>query len=147
MEQHFVTYYSPGTFVAETSIRKIDSWDVDEAMRVARSIGERYNATPYGFRFSTRSRGDEDLDSKVTKESPMYYLGGKVETLAEVKRRATEKDRILVSNMEGNGYKRIITNDNSWRWTQPLNDDDIVLDYEVGKADPAVGQDAGTIAG
>jgi hypothetical protein len=147
MEQHFVTYYSPGTFVAETSIRKIDSWNVDEAMRVARSIGERYSATPYGFKFSTRSRGEDDLDSRVTKESPMYYLGGKVETLADVKARATEKDRILVSNMEGNGYRRIITNDNSWRWTQPLNDDDIVLDYEVGKASPAVEQDGGTVSG
>ena len=42
---------------------------------------------------------------------------------------ATEKDRILVSNMEGNGYDRIITNDNSWRWTQPLGKDDVVLPW------------------
>jgi hypothetical protein len=131
MERHFVTFYSPGTFVAETSERPIESWDVNLAMDMARSVKERHGAVPYGFRFSTRTRGDDDLDSSVSRRSPMYFLGGKVETLKQVKARATEKDSILVSNMEGNGFKRIITNDNSWRWTQPLNDDDIVLDFEM----------------
>jgi hypothetical protein len=69
------------------------------------------------------------VDSKQTAQSPMYWLGGTVETLAEVKARATEKDRILVANMEGNGYDRIITNDNSWRWVQPLNESDVVLQW------------------
>ncbi len=59
----------------------------------------------------------------------MYFLGGKVETLAEVKARATDADRILVSNMEINGYDQIITNDNSWRWTQPLGKTDVVLQW------------------
>jgi hypothetical protein len=59
----------------------------------------------------------------------MYYLGGKVKTLKQVKDRATEDDRILISNMECNGYKRIITNTNSWKWIAPLEDNDIVLDF------------------
>ena len=130
MEKHFVTFYSPGTFVAEQRTKPIDAWDVEAAKDMARGIRERYNAAPYGFRFSTRSRGPEDLDSTVTKESGLYWLGGTVETLAEVKARATDADRILVSNMEGNGYDRIITNTNSWRWTQPLGNDDVVLDWE-----------------
>jgi hypothetical protein len=96
---------------------------------MANEVKERYNATPYGFQFTTRSRGLEDLDSKVTATSPMYYLGGKVETLADVKARATDKDRILIDNMEGNKWDRIITNDNSWRWTQPLRPTDVVLDW------------------
>jgi hypothetical protein len=129
VEKHFVTFYSPGTFVAETSEYPIDGWDVETAKTIARSVKERYNATPYGFRFSTRSRGPADLDSKVSAESPLYYLGGTVETLDEVKARATEKDRVLLANMEGNGYDRIITNNNSWRWTQPLKDDDVVLEW------------------
>lgn len=129
IEAHFVTFYSPGTFVAEDTTKPIDAWDVDKAVAMAREINERYGATPYGFRFTTRTREDHELDSKVTARSPMYYLGGKVETLAEVKARATDKDRILVSNMEANDHKRIITNDNSWRWVQPLNDDDVVLDF------------------
>ena len=104
MEKHFVTFYSPGTFVAEESTKPIDSWDVKAAMKMARKVKERYNALPYGFRFTTRSRKADELDSKVTATSCLYWLGGKIETLAEVKARATEKDRILVSNMEGNRY-------------------------------------------
>lgn len=129
MEKHFVTFFSPGTFVAETSEKPIKSWDVEAAKQMARDIKERHNATPYGFQFTTRSRGKNDLDSKVSKKSPIYYLGGTVETLAQVKARATERDRILIANMEGNRYDRIITNDNSWRWTQPLGPTDVVLDW------------------
>ena len=132
MKRHFVTFYSPDSFVAEDSTHPIESWDVDNAVEIARSVLERYKATPYGFRFTTRSRTAKDLDSKVSAKSPMYYLGGKVETLEQVKARATAEDRILVSNMEGNHYDRIITNRNSWTWTQPLHADDIVLDVAIG---------------
>ena len=129
MQQHFVTFYSPGTFVSETTTKPIESWDVDAAKIMAYSTLERHGATPYGFRFTTRSRTDADLDSVVTATSPMYYLGGTVKTLDEVKSRATKDDRILISNMEGNGYKMVITNYNSWKVTLPLNDEDIVLDF------------------
>lgn len=130
IEAHFVTFLSPGTFLAEQTTKPIPSWDVNEAMSMARAIKERYNATPYGFRFTTRARGVEDLDSHETAKSPLYYLGGKVETLEQVKARATPKDRILISNMECNQWNKIITNDNSWSWSQPLSDDDVVLDWE-----------------
>jgi hypothetical protein len=132
MEQHFVTFLSPATFVAEATTKPIDSWDVEKAQEMAHEITERYSATPYGFRFSTRSRTDVDLDSKETATSGTYFLGGKIETLDEVKarRRPDGKDDILISNMEGNGYARIVTNDNSWRWTQPLADGDVVLDWK-----------------
>jgi hypothetical protein len=129
MERHFVTFYSPGTFLAEQSSQPIDAWDTAVAMRLADAITERHRATPYGFRFTTRTRGDDDLDSAVTATSPMYYLGGTVETLADVEARNDPKESILRSNMRGNGYDRVIVNTNSWKWTQPLNPDDIVLDY------------------
>jgi hypothetical protein len=129
VEKHFVTFYSPGTFVAETTEKPIDSWDVEQAKKMAREIKERYGAVPYGFRFSTRGRDDDDLDSHEIAQSPLYYLGGKVETLEEVKARATSKDKILISNMECNHYQRIITNANSWKWTQPLRPTDVVLDW------------------
>lgn len=67
MKKHFVTFFSPGTFVSETSEKPIDSWDVDTAVEMSTQILERHGARPYGFRFSTRERGQEDLDSKVTK--------------------------------------------------------------------------------
>ena len=129
MQKHFVTFYSPGTFVAETSVREIPSWDVNMAVAMSHSIKERYGATPYAFQFSTRARGENDLDSKVVRRSGFYFLGGKVETVEEVRTRNDPKEKILLSNMEGNGYKRIVINTNSWKWTQPLEENDVVLEY------------------
>jgi hypothetical protein len=129
MEKHFVTFYSPGTFVSETTEQPIASWDVEIAKQMARDIRERYNAKPYGFRFSTRSRGDDDLDSKETASSPMHYLGGRIETRAEVEARNDPKEEILRANMRCNDIERIIVNDNSWRFTAALKPDDVVLDW------------------
>lgn len=129
MEQHFVTFYSPGTFVSEETTRPIDKWDTDHAVTMAHEITERHGATPFGFQFTTRSRSESDLDSKVTSESPMYYLGGTIRTLEEVISENKPDESILRSNMETNDIKRIITNNNSWRHTSVLNDNDIVLDF------------------
>lgn len=127
MEKHFVTFFSPGTFVSETSTSEIENWDLDTAIKLSVSIKERYGATPYGFRFTTRGRGERDLDSKVTATSRMYYLGGTVYTLDEVLARNDPDEDILRSNMQNNNIKRVIVNTNSWKVTMPLEDDDIVL--------------------
>lgn len=127
MEAHFVTFYSPGTFVAETTGKPIPSWDVDLAVAMSADIQERHAARPYGFRFTTRARGDVDLDSKVIATSPMHYLGGKVETLAEVEARNDPKEEILRSNMRCNGWDRIWKSTQGWQWTQPLKADDVVI--------------------
>jgi len=135
MTQHFVEFYSPGTFVSETTKKPIDAWDVDRAVEMSRSVSERYGATPYGFRFTTRSRGPDDLDSKETARGPMYYLGGVVRTAAEVLAGTDPDERILRANVKCNGYKRIIVNDNSWRFTAALADDDIVLPLPAAPVD------------
>ena len=128
MQKHFVTFYSPGTFIAEMTEEPIDSWDVKLAEKRAKKITERYNAKPYGFSFSTRSRNADELDSKVTATSHMYYLSGKIETLAEIK--AREPAGILFSNMQCNNWNRIITCKTPYPWTQPLEDGDVVLHEE-----------------
>ena len=130
VRQHFVEFLSPGTFVAESSTVQLASWDIEAAKQLARGIKERHGATPYGFRFLTRERGPADLDSHIAHRSHMYYLGGRVETLADVEARNDPKESILRSNMRGNGYERIIINENSWRWTQPLDKDDVVLEWD-----------------
>lgn len=128
MEKHFVTFYSPGTFVAEQTIQEIDAWDTSAATAMAVSISERYNAKPYGFRFSTRTRGPDDLDSVVSSTSPMYYLPHcKVETLEEIEARNDPKESILRANMRGNGYDRIVVTTEGRKWTQPLSANDVVL--------------------
>lgn len=130
MERHFVNFYSPGTFLAEETTKPIKSWDVEEAIRMSKDIIERHGARPYGFRFTTRSRSDDDLDSKNTASSPLYYLGGRIETIDEVRQRDDPKERVLLQNMESNRWDKIIVNDNSWRWTQPLQETDVVLSEE-----------------
>lgn len=134
MKQHFVTFLSPGTFVHEDTTKPIDSWVAAKAMEMAHDIQERYAATPFAFYFTTRSREENELDSKQTAKSHRYFLGGKVETLTEVKARATDSDRILISNMECNRWDRIITNTNSWKVTQPLEPEDVVLDWTPREA-------------
>lgn len=135
MKKHFVTFYSPGTFVSETTTKPIDSWNVDAAVAMARKTKERHGATPYGFRFSTKGRTDDELDSHEIAHSGMYYLGGTVLTLKDVKDRRDSRDRVLISNMECNHYARVIENCNSWKVTLPLNDDDVVLAWEAPNAD------------
>ena len=129
MKKHFVIFYSPGTFVSETTEREIDSWDVEQAMSMARTVRERHGATPYGFRFTTRSRADNELDSKVTERSNMYFLGGKIRHLDFIILENKPDEQILISNMRNNGWDRVIENCNSWKITQPLEKDDVVLEW------------------
>lgn len=129
MRIEYVEFFSPGTFVHETRRIEIEDRDVDAACEIAKGITERHGTTPFGFRFIARERSDNDLDAHDTDASKMYYLGGKVETLADVEARATDDDSILLSNMRNNGYERIITNTNSWKVTVPLEDGDTVLDW------------------
>lgn len=131
MERHFVEFMSPGTFFPEVTSKPIDAWDVDAAVVMAAEIVERYGARPFGFRFITRSRTDADLDSKQTACSAIYYLGGTIHSAEEVLSRDDPKEAVLRTNIRSNGIKRIIVNDNSWRFTAELNDDDVVLDVTL----------------
>ena len=129
IEKHFVTFVSPGTFMPETTCQGIDSWNVNEATKMARTIIERYNATPYSFHFTTH-QNDGDLDSKEVARSCNYFLGGTVLTLADIQARNDPADRILIGNMKGNNITRVVENCNSWGAVLPLNKEDIILDYE-----------------
>lgn len=131
--QHFVTFYSPGTFVSETTRHELDGWNVDAAVQLARDVVVRHGARPYGFRFSTEvkevvyTKGVPDIKTKA-ETSPMYFLGGTVETLEQIEDRNLKSEEILRSNMRCNGYDRVLVNTNSYKSTWPLNKDDIVLD-------------------
>lgn len=131
MKKHFVVFYSPGTFVSEMTEKEIDSWDIEKAKELARAIKERHNATPFGFRFITRSRKDDELDSRLSASSGMYYLGGKVRHLDFIILENNPDDQILISNMKMNGWDRVVTNTNSWKITQPLEEDDVVLEWTL----------------
>lgn len=130
MQKHFVTFYSPGTFFDESDTREIDSWDANYAQHLARTIFQRHGSRPYGFQFSTRGRGDNDLDSTEIARSGMYFLGGVIETYDEVFARNDPSERILRGNMESNGWRHILINTNSWKHTSPFVEGDTLLDFK-----------------
>lgn len=130
VQKHFVTFFSPGTFVHEQTTKEILGWNVKKAVEMARNIKERYGATPFGFQFSIRGREDDELDSDVLERSCMYYLGGKIETREEVEARNLDNERILRDNMRINEIDRVIVNTNSYKITLPFNLDDVLLEFE-----------------
>jgi len=129
MKKHFVTFFSPGTFLSEETTKHIDSWDITQAINMVSSIKERCGATPYGFQFSTRKRKDDELDSYTTKKSGMYFLGGEILTLNTIKKLNNPEDKILISNMESNRFDKVIINTNSWKITLPFTKKDVLLNY------------------
>ncbi len=131
MKKNFVTFFSPGTFFSEETTKEIDEWNVDLAMEMAKDICERYDAKPYGFKFYTRERNENDFDSKETNRSGLFYLGGKVFTVKELEDKNDPEDSILIMNMKGNGYDRCVVNTNSWKFTGMLAEGDTVLDFKI----------------
>jgi len=127
MKKHFVVFYSPGTFVPETTEMLIDSWDVDKAVEMSKGIVERYGAKPYAFKFITRERGEDELDSQVTKRSGNYFLGGTVHTREEILASNDPEFEILRSNIRYNDIQKIIINKNSWRFVGEFSANDVLL--------------------
>lgn len=135
LEKHFVTFYSPGTFVAETNIEEIDSWDVEEACKRAKKIKQRYDARPFAFDFQTRGREENELDSRVLRRSPTYYINGKVFTLEDIEAENDPRNKTLLTNMRCNGWDRIVRTNNSWAHTDIFADDDQIVNVDFDEED------------
>lgn len=130
MRKHFVTFYSPGTFVAEDSTREIDAWDWQKAIQMSGDIQERYGATPYGFRFRTMlcaepvpdgEGGVLTVQPKEVESSGVYFIEAEIRYYDDV---IGERDRICKSNMLCNNWPFIATTTNGWGWTQPFGPND-----------------------
>lgn len=141
-EKAFVTFYSPGTFVAETTTKPIKSCDCRTAIRMSKKIKERYGATPFGFTFSKKLVADPipdghggklEVQPKTVKESGTYYLGGVLRTYDEVEKDNKDDEDILRSNMWSNDWCIIIDNTNSYRTTRPFEPNDKIVDMKTGK--------------
>jgi len=131
MIKHFVTFFSPGTFLSESTCLEIDGWDVDKAVELARNIQERHCAVPYGFKFITYDQTEDNVHGKEIAKSNMYYLGGRVETYEMILIRNDPDEQILRFNMESNNIKRIVINMNSYITTQPFGDNDVLLEVDM----------------
>lgn len=114
----YVEFYYPGAFFDETSTREVKTRDV-------KSVSVPDGA--FGFRFfdvMSTEEGGVRMSSARLNVSPMYYYGGRIMTLDEVRQEMPEA-RILISNMEGNGYARVIKCGTSN--FRPFKDDDIFI--------------------
>jgi hypothetical protein len=127
VKKNYVTFYSPGTMVAETTRREIASWNVTKALKMMEDIKERHGATPYGFFFTTMKRGLRDFEPKETARSGMYYVNCRVQTLEEVMESHNPAESTLLQNMKTNGWDKIVTTKSGWAWSQQLLDEDTVL--------------------
>ena len=126
-QKHYVTFYSPGSFVSETTVKEIDVWSVDLAVIMAKKIKERHGATPYGFNFKTME--SDGWDPKTVKESGMYFLGGKLLTIDDIP--DTRENSILRDNMKYNHWDYIIEKNNSFKIRLPFDKDkDTLLEHK-----------------
>src|SRR5271169_442334 len=111
MKKHYVEFYSPGTLFVESRMEPIDSWDVTVAVAMSQSVVERYGSKPHSFRFRTMIehepvRSEEGpllkVQSVENTRSNLYHLGGQIETLDDIERRAFASEEYIVSNMRSN---------------------------------------------
>lgn len=98
---HYVRFWYPGVFVSEDSTKRI-------ASRNPALVKPPKDC--YAFQFFDRTETSEDgetLRGKERNKSGMFFVGGRVMTLTEV-RKELKGESTLIANMENNGYKRVI---------------------------------------
>lgn len=113
--KHYVRIWYLGLFVSEDSVREV----------ATREERPELGANAYGWQFFDResavSPDGETLLGKEKNHSPTYYIG--TELTAE--QAIAEGNSIARSNIEGNGYKRLVRTARGQMF--PLNDGDVVV--------------------
>jgi hypothetical protein len=135
--RHYVDFRSPGSFVAEESSRPIERLDTRAAVQMAKSVKERYGATPYAFRFRTMLEADPvTIDGEVFEVVPKqaarsgeHFIGADVVSYDQVP--DTERNNILRGNMRCNGYPFVAQRPGGG-WTQPFDADAVCVHAESG---------------
>lgn len=121
MKVKYVRFDYPGTFVDESSMTKRTT-DDPEQIEVPKGA--------FAFRFCERTEVEADGETLLGEwqydDRTFYAPGSRIVTLAEVKAGAIEGDcNILISNMECNGWDRIVqTNRGNCK---PYQENDYVL--------------------
>ena len=122
----YVEFVYPGVIVNETSVKEVESRDTSEV---------KVPDGAFGFRFfdvliaKVECAGKTvELRSDRLNQSPMHYYGGRIFSREEVARKVPD-NRILLSNMEGNGWDRVIkTRTGNF---QPFEESDVFIEATV----------------
>lgn len=123
--QSYVTFFRPGDLTPAMWSEIVETWDVEAALALARKIeGQR----PFAFQFSTIDHtGGERLN-----KSPMHYLGGRVETLADIEARNDPCEAAMLEALKRMGPAACTITYAAgldWMRTQPLHPADVVLEF------------------
>jgi hypothetical protein len=118
----YVEFLYPGMLFGESSTQEVNTRDLSK-VKVPKNT--------FGFKFFDILSVVVDADGKKvpltserTNVSPVHYYGGKIYTVAELKREFPNDD-ILIGNIEGNGYKKAIRcRTGDWR---PFKETDILV--------------------
>lgn len=121
---HFIKFHLPGDVVPTTLSPRIPSWDIPTAITLADA---RAILRPYAFQFVTLGRDHHALERREMAASQMYYLGGTVMDLEELRDMGTPLAVELAETMAKHNFTHVIrTRDGKLRLLPP---DAVVLDY------------------
>jgi len=98
--KHYVEFYYAGVFMSETEVRSVERRDLSNV---------KAPKNCFGFRFFDREETEVDgemLKGKMKNYSGYYYFGT-VYTKEDVEK-YVDNNKILLSNMSGNGYDRVV---------------------------------------
>jgi hypothetical protein len=102
----YVEVMYPGILFSESDVQEVDYRDPD-------AIAKKFK-NAFGFRFFDQERTQVKVGGKTStvsgerrNESRFYYPDGETFTVDEVKKLKGDH-KILISNMEGNGYKKVV---------------------------------------
>jgi hypothetical protein len=116
--KQYVTFYLPGVFLSEETTRAVESRDVGSL-----------DIPEYAFAFQFWEREEIEQGGEVLKGSKQnvsgrHYPGARLMDVADVLVEEPN-NRILVANMEGNGWERVVrTRAGNY---QPYNKGDVIL--------------------
>jgi hypothetical protein len=105
-QKYYVEYLMPGIFMPESSMENIQESD----MRSLEYIKGRAPEGAFAFIFKVRTEIVKDKEILVGRWKELrgrFYIGGTIYTLQQMKRIHSELT-ILISNMECNGWKKVI---------------------------------------
>ncbi|KQW72338.1 hypothetical protein [Ensifer sp. Root127] len=108
-------------YVVETS-----SWDVEAAAGIAHRLTLERGVQPYAFWFESREPGH----GPEPKISGTYYLGGKLQTLDELRAENDPSAVIMIHHLEARGIERVVTTNCPCLASFPFRDGDHILEWE-----------------
>lgn len=123
----YAEYLMPGSFFPEETTKELEQRSVEEAITKAPESAFCFVLYDRDYVPLDESQakvvGKVEVAGPVKNESGRYYLGGKVYTVAQLKKAYPDKD-ILISNIEGNGYTHAIqTHLGNWQHFEPDKDE------------------------